>query len=258
MLVCIGRSDRRNKNGDLVFEIVRCDCGVVKDVIRSAIVGNKAKSCGCSKGQFCARAKTKHGHTNSTGYSSRTYKSWSASIARCENPKHKSYHRYGGRGIVVCSRWRESFEAFLDDMGERPPGMTLDRINNDGNYEKGNCRWATSKVQGRSNYQIRLVSAFGQTMPIVDWAEVVGIKQETIAQRLNSGWSEEDALSKSVSSVRAGWGNKDSGPRRRMLASDDGRVMHLAAWARELGLSVSTLHSRLKRGWKLGTPYQVA
>lgn len=241
-LVCEGRSDKRDAKGRQPFEVVRCDCGVVKTVIRGDLP--KLKSCGCARGALIAAAKTKHGH----GTGSPTYKSWSAMIQRCESPKNKSYHRYGGRGIVVCERWRNSFSAFLDDMGEKPPNKTLDREDNDGNYEKSNCRWATAKEQGRTNYHLRLVAAFGRIMPLGDWAVEVGIERETVAVRLNAGWPPERALSVDPNGADAGW---EKGRRRRVMVSAFGKVQHIAAWSRETGLPYGVIAYRLRHNWNI-------
>lgn len=136
----------------------RCDCGseciVSQRRLRRTTTLQGAKSCGCFRrslefGNAIAASKTRHGHRRHTRNGrSPTWLTWTSMIQRCENPSHKSYVRYGGRGIGVCVRWRESFESFLKDMGERPNGRTLDRFpNSNGNYEPGNCRWATTLEQ---------------------------------------------------------------------------------------------------------------
>jgi hypothetical protein len=113
----------------------------------------------------------------------REHRSWRAMLSRCENPKAAAYERYGGRGIAVCERW-QSFDAFLADMGARPEGTSLDRINNDGGYEPGNCRWATISEQMRNTRQTRLLTHEGVTMCLGDWAERLGLSRGGLEHRL--------------------------------------------------------------------------
>lgn len=134
---------------------VRCDCGAVKSVMLGNLLRN-TRSCGCLVGDLNAergRARATHGHCRN-GRSTRTYDTWTGILARCTNPNTKGYRNYGGRGIAVCDRWLD-FAAFLADMGERPEGKTLDRINPNGGYEPGNCRWATPKEQSANTRRAR-------------------------------------------------------------------------------------------------------
>jgi hypothetical protein len=132
--------------------LCRCDCGIEKTCFGSVLrdKNRTMQSCGC----FNRERSTIHGHSTPP---TPEYVSWVAMIERCENPKNKRFAEYGGRGITVCDRWRSSFVAFLADMGSRPPGMTLDRFpDNDGDYEPGNCRWATN-IEQRNNQRQRRI-----------------------------------------------------------------------------------------------------
>ena len=153
---------------------VRCDCGREKILPAGLLVSGRAKSCGCQKGH--------HGLAGS-----RTYATWGAMIQRCTNPEMGNYQSYGGRGISVSPSWLK-FEGFLADMGERPPGMTLDRINNDGNYEPGNCRWATRAEQSRNTRRNRTMIVGGERVLVTDVAEANGISAATARMRLHKGW----------------------------------------------------------------------
>jgi hypothetical protein len=116
-------------------------------------------------------------------------------IRRCSDPSAAGYHRYGGRGIDVCDRWRGSVEDFVADMGPRPPGTTLDRFPDpDGNYEPGNCRWATRTEQAANTCTAVLVTANGKTQTMDAWARELGIAAKTIAYRLKKGMSHHDAI----------------------------------------------------------------
>lgn len=139
------RPDGSKEKG--AFWLCQCVCGNTHHIpgtrLRAGRYGRGCKSC------------SQHGHTkNRRG--SPTYNSWRAMRERCFNPNNAAYYRYGGRGITVCPEWKESFETFLSDMGNRPKGCTLDRIDGDGNYEMGNCRWADAKTQARNSSHFRL------------------------------------------------------------------------------------------------------
>lgn len=133
-----------------------------------------------------------HGHAKARK-PSRTYYAWTSMIQRCENPAKKSYPRYGGRGIRVCERWRV-FENFLADMGEAPEGFSLDRIDNDGNYEPQNCRWASTAEQNRNRSITRRITAFGKTQCLAEWAREVGINEDALRFRLKRGLPPEVAF----------------------------------------------------------------
>lgn len=127
-----------------------CVCGRRVRVRREHLKIGRVVSCGCLKTERIGRLRLKHGASESS-----EFKSWASAKQRCFNPKNKGYKYWGGRGITMCDRWRDSFAAFIEDMGSRPKGLSLDRINNDGNYEPGNCRW-TDRITQRRNSRKRV------------------------------------------------------------------------------------------------------
>jgi hypothetical protein len=130
--------------------LCRCNCGVKRTIRSNQLRDGRSQSCGCLHHEMMKglQRRLTHGHSVNRR-SNRTHESWVDMRARCSNPNKRFFKHYGGRGITVCERWLNSFENFLADMGERPPGLTIDRIDYNGNYEPGNCRWGTAEQQGR-------------------------------------------------------------------------------------------------------------
>lgn len=133
----------KDKHGKILWSVT-CSCGTTRNIVASKLTTGHSKSCGCFRATS-NKLRTRHGHARK-GELTRTYNSWRAMKERCENPSNISYPYYGGRGIRFGSRWKFFFK-FLIDMGPRPLGKTLDRINPNGNYTKQNCRWTTPKEQ---------------------------------------------------------------------------------------------------------------
>jgi hypothetical protein len=165
-----------------------CECGAMAVVQGSHLVRGRVQSCGCLSRELSRARKLRHGDAR-RGAVSVEFRAWQKLIARCEDPKDPRYSRYGGRGITVCDRWRTSFEAFLADLGRRPTaGHSVDRKDNDGNYEPGNVRWATREEQARNTTRTRLIEHGGEVLCLDDWATRTGMAALTIARRLNAGW----------------------------------------------------------------------
>jgi len=141
-----------------------------------------------NSGSFTSERLTRHGM-----HATPTWQAWKDMKARCFNTKLRNYHRYGGRGITVCERWLK-FENFLEDMKVRPDGMTLEREDNNGNYEPGNVVWASRFTQARNTRRNRYVTIDGVTKTIAEWAAQVGMNRSAIRHRLEAGWNERDAV----------------------------------------------------------------
>ena len=177
-----------------------CNCGKEKIIIGQSLKGGATKSCGCLSKEISVQCNTKHGHSK-RGEASKTYKSWVNMIQRCINPKNRYYHCYGGRGIAVCKRWMK-FENFLEDMGESPDEHQIDRINNDGNYCKSNCRWTTPKQNSRNKRNNLFATYKNRTQLLIEWAEEFGVNYDVLKWRLNNGWPIEKALTTPVRKIR--------------------------------------------------------
>lgn len=171
------------------------------------------------------------------------YKAWRDAIHRCYNPNALKYPRYGGRGITVCDEWRENFMAFLMAVGRRPgPDYSIDRIDNDGNYEPGNVKWSTRAEQQSNMVKNTLLTLDGRTQTLSKWSRELGIPKSTISTRLANGWSDEDALTVLTSGVPE---------RADCVGTYKGRALTLEAVAEMVGLAVETIQTRMKVGWSL-------
>ena len=156
----------------------------------ASLRGGVSLSCGCLQREIA----TTHGESRVGAYTPE-YNAWSSMRRRCAARSGDKFRRYGARGITVCDRWRESFENFLADMGRKPtPKHSIDRVDNDGNYEPSNCRWATAKEQQRNRGFNRLVTIGGKERCVSEWAEVAGITHGLIQHRLAVGVSGSDLL----------------------------------------------------------------
>lgn len=155
-----------------------CDCGNVVVTFTNGLRSGHAKSCGCLKVELSSTRNLKHGQ-----HGAPVYFAWSTMLRRCTDPKTEGYARYGGRGIRVCERWHD-FAAFIADMGQRPPGMSIERENNDGNYEPGNCRWATRNEQMKNTRANVSITYEGETMILADWARRFKTSGTVIRRRM--------------------------------------------------------------------------
>jgi hypothetical protein len=167
-----------------------CDCGGLASPAGYALRVGASTSCGCFHNEVTGGINRTHGKTRTP-----TYLAWNNMRRRCQDPENPNYRSYGARGISVCDRW-QIFENFLADMGERPArGLELDRIDNDGNYEPGNCRWATRMQQAENKTTNRRLTIDGETKTVSEWGRLTGLGLKRISARINKlGWTPERAI----------------------------------------------------------------
>lgn len=243
LVLKVAGKDKQNKR---VWECL-CDCGNLTIVRGSTLVEGKTRSCGCYGRERAietlAVASITHGKSADP-----VYYIWEGMKARCYNENSDSYSRYGGRGIKVCDTWLNSFEAFYKDMGDPPVGYTLDRVDNNGDYCKENCRWATASEQARNRSSCKIITLGGKTKPLIEWLEDFGMPRETYYSRIKSGLSPEQALLTPIDMRYSG----DS--KKRNLFTYNGKTQCVTVWSRESGIPASTLRQRIKKGY---SPEQV-
>lgn len=181
-----------DKRGETQWFCV-CDCGGTTLTYGWSLKNGHTKSCGCLQKDIVkntGKSNTTHGEARLT----REYSIWANMKNRCLNPKVPSYKHYGRRGIQVCNRWLDSYENFLADMGRCPKGLTIERIDNNGNYAPGNCRWATYREQGQNTRNNVWIEFNGKRLIRKDWARKLGIHDSAWHYWLNKGFTNEEAL----------------------------------------------------------------
>lgn len=163
--------------------VCECSCGTKGSYSSYSLRSGKTKSCGCLQRELLAKRNRSHGLSRI-----REYGIWKGMISRCENPRRAAYKDYGGRGICVCPQWRKSFKSFLADMGYAPsPAHTLDRVDPDGGYERGNCRWATRQEQSSNRHSCIVITHEGRSQTATEWAREMGLSPRTVQRRAKRG-----------------------------------------------------------------------
>lgn len=186
-LVVVGFSHRDGRGKS--YWNVACDCGATK-VVAGYNLGKNVNSCGCLQAEARLTQSKTHGKRKT-----KTYNVWAGMKQRCNNPNAPFFDRYGGRGIKVCERWNSSFANFIDDMGECPDGMTIERIDNNLGYSKSNCKWASKKEQARNRCSNKKIEVDGEVKTLSEWAEKYGINVGTVHSRVcRQGWEIERAI----------------------------------------------------------------
>lgn len=194
-LTVLKQASRKRKSA---MWLCSCTCGNQHTVAGESLRMGRTRSCGCLRSEYASQGirerSITHGLTQTP-----EFKAWESMRARCENPNVVSFPYYGGRGIKICAQWQTSFKQFYTDMGPRlTTKHSLDRIDNDGDYTPENCRWATAKTQARNRSNNHPITHKGKTQLLVEWAEELGIRPETLSGRLHRGWPIERALSTPV------------------------------------------------------------
>ena len=204
------RLERRPRGKQIhTFAIFRCACGREAGAWASALRNGVTKSCGCLHSEVAARTSTKHGRYKGAQRRHPLCATWIGMQVRCYHSSAAEYPYYGGRGIRVCRRWSgaNGFENFVSDMGPRPKGHTLDRVDNAKGYSPKNCRWATPTQQRNNVRRNRLVEVNCVSRTLGEWSAVTGIGRTTISARLDKGWSAEMAVGTPVRGKESAHGN---------------------------------------------------
>lgn len=186
-----------NRNGKKVRATCLCDCGKNVDKDFYSIKAKRIKSCGCYNNEcrsLHGSKNKKHGHSSRLKERSRAYKTWASMLRRCYTPSASGFKKYGAKGVTVCDEWRNSFEKFLQDMGEPPESLSIDRIDNLKGYSKENCRWANSTTQARNRSNNILIEKDGKNITLAEFIEGSDLNYQTVLARYYRGWKVKDLL----------------------------------------------------------------
>ena len=216
----------------------RCDCGKELDVLSCYLLGGKKKCCGCSTWDILSAKNRRHGETNT-----RLHKTWQNMRNRCRNKNSKDYPDYGGRGIKVCDDWINSYESFRDwaVVSGYSDGLSIDRIDVNGDYCPENCRWVTQKEQSRNTRRNIHVEKDGFSGCLLDYCVLNDLNYHTVISRLNLGWPIEEAIS-STDTIK-------NYRKKEIMLTYHGKTMNATAWCKELGIPKTNLFRRLDKGW---------
>lgn len=208
--------------------LCRCECGNMVTVAATSLKSGNTKSCGCFRNERILQSVKTHGLSNSPEHGT-----WTDMKTRCNNENATSYKNYGGRGITVCDRWLNSFEAFYADMGPKPGAeYSIERNDPNGNYEPGNCRWATMEEQQSNRRNNRYIEYNGKRYTVAQLCRETGITEGMFYSRAEKGWDVETIVST---------------PAQR-LYEINGELKTSTEWARIYGISVRTVNNRISKG----------
>ena len=215
-----------------------CDCGVIRAMNKYSVSSGRAASCGCFRREHSSVMWRKHGKAESVEFAT-----WLKIRNRCNNTRDISYKNYGGRGITVCERWEHSFENFYADMGDRQSNQySIDRIDNNGNYEPSNCKWATRSEQAKNRRQKHYEHA-GKKLTLLEWSAKTGIARGVMYSRIRLGWPIARVISEPT-------GTK-SPQNTAKLYKYKWKQLTLLQWARLLSIPIGSLKSRIRAGWSI-------
>lgn len=215
--------------------LCKCDCGQHLTVASESLEALHTNSCGCLQSENASKRFKKHGLKHVP-----EYKIWKSMRNRCNNPNYEEFQYYGGRGISICPEW-DDFNIFYADMGSRPTSKhQIDRIDTNGNYEKSNCRWATSTVQNRNTRRNNYITYNGETHCLAEWAELLGLTYSSLKHRLNKlGWTLEQAFTTPADA-------------HKRFIEYNGMQKSLTDWAKYADIPYELLKDRVnKQGWSL-------